>query len=1060
VLALARALAILILASACGPAGGTALTATAPLTSPPAPAATATSTPAPTQPPGIEVVLPTGESSFPLDLVPIRAENLAQLAPFRALGSADLPGSLASASLAFTASFEYGLVAHLDDGQLFQWNMATGELTYQDWLGSADSFSSPHPPLAISPSYQGYLATSEAIAAEAGPRTADGTVLRTPDDPQSSILLSAVSIHPDRADTGVRLSGLAFSPDGQLLAVGLGDAQGGYVQVWDVFATEAASPIQEIEFAQAPAALQFTPDGSALVCADGSELVHLDPRSGAELQRDSVGFPIGGFSFDPSGSLAVWGGGAAVLRAPALAEPLDVLAFDQIRRVEFSPDSRLAVVADGDRLRVLDLSAGVELTGFHGPSQFLDVRFFDNGRLLATIDEQARVLLWGVRGGFQLPDASARILPSNAASLQRAASLYIPGAFDDRLSPHSDWLAAGSGEGVYLVDLPSLQLRRLLEQDDLGYTVFDTSADGRRLAWLADQGVVRIWDIQQDSLVGQIVAPDEGCCGQVLLAPDGGSLVTMTGQTATLWDLATGGEVYSRADVQAVHFSPDGTRLAFESGIALRVSIWDRRTGRDVRQLTGFETAAPVYGVKFSPDWRTMYWAARASMQFSDVESGALGAFVPYSWGEFSPRGDRIAVVEDGWIYQTVGQVIVLDLDSGETVAVLDHHADAIVRSVAYSPDGRLLATGLGDTIKIWDALSGVELATLPPSEGSVGSLAFSADGRMLLSTTDGSLAEFWVVPGGAAAEAETINPTTADLVVPVDTLELQETATGAAFSPDGSTVAVSTASGVIWTWDLAAGGTAEARKSHGGWIYQLGFAPSGLASVSKAGTVRFDGPIDAYGASPDPPGEVSALAILPDGSALATSGEDGVLRLWELPSLLPGQSIQAHSAWVWGLAVSPTGELLATASADRKIKLWRIDRDSAGEQRLSAVATLSGHTETVWAVDFSPSDSTLASASWDRTVRLWEVPSGRPLAALQGHTDWVYDVAYSPDGRVLASSSADGTVRLWDPATGDLLATLEGSGGRIWSVGFSPDGRYLVSASDSGEVVLWGIAP
>jgi WD40 repeat protein len=350
-------------------------------------------------------------------------------------------------------------------------------------------------------------------------------------------------------------------------------------------------------------------------------------------------------------------------------------------------------------------------------------------------------------------------------------------------------LVVETSEGIYLAHLPSLQVQRLLPLDDLGYTVSDVSAGGSWLAWLAGEGTVRVWNLQEDRLERELSGLGESCCSQVLLTPDGDSLVTLAGQTATVWDLVTGSEVYSRPDVQAVHVSPDGSRLAFESGVGFRVSLWDRRTRQDVRQLTGFETAAPLYGVRFSPDWSSMYWAARASMQFSEVETERAGCVRSLLLGEFSPHGDRIVAVEDGWIYATVGQASAGRPQrdpGGARPPRRRHHPGGSLLARR-----QLIATGLGQTIKIWNASSGTEITTLPQAGGSVHDLAFSPDQRLLMSRSEGDLIELWVVEGGAEPAADVISAATAGTLAPVDSLQLEETATDAVFSPDGSDIAV-----------------------------------------------------------------------------------------------------------------------------------------------------------------------------------------------------------------------------------------------------------------------------
>src|SRR3990172_5429581 len=1059
---LARAMAIVLLASACGRSGGPTSTSTpGPITAPTR-VEVATPTPAPAGPTpraSLEINLPSETENLPLDLVVIDAENIARLAPFRVLSAEDLPASISDAGLAYISPDEYELAAHLADGQLIVWNMASGAVSARDRTVSAPDPDGFRPALAISPAYDGYIATSTASPSQVGGGTTSAVMLWLPDFTEYRIKpLQGVIPIGELEGSSASITSLAFSPEGDLLAgaFSLGPAQSGLVRIWSV---EDQTLIREIALEETASAVRFTLDGSLLVCATGQDLVYLDPSTGSETSRRSFDFPVAGHEISRGGAaMATWGEHVAVVETADLETTLEIPAIERMRQVEFSADESLAVLADGDLLRFWDRSIGIKIARFRGPSDFLDVTVSDNGRIYATIDEQARVLLWGVRGGYELAEASAGISAANAGSLQRAAQLYVPGSYRSLFSGNSDWLAFGTYEGIYLVDLPSLQMRRFIPQSTGWDAVFGASADARWFAWVAETGVVKVWDLELDGLAHQITGLGDRICGRVQLTPHGEFLVTQCGYGVKLWDLTTGREIYAQDGVQQVHLSPDGSQLAFDFG--LEVSIWDRNTRREVRRLTGFTTAAPVTTTKFSPSWNAMYWVARVGMQFVDVESGKWGPEVPFSWGEFSPSGDRIAAVEDGWTMASVGQVHLIDVQSGDSLAVFDHHEDAIVRSLAFSPDGRLLATALNGTIKIWDARSGEEVATLPIA-GTVE--AFSPDGRVLLTWSDAGVSEFWVVPIDAVSDSEGIGVATARSVGKIDSLELTEAATDAGFSPDQSNMAVSTASGAIWYWELADGQAIEGVGGHDDWIYHLAFQPAEdrLISVSKDGYFRHRYGPQSYGSGVhERVGELSALAFLPDGKSAVTGGQDGILRFRDLPHEGTARAIEAHPTWIWDIAVSPTEGLMATASADRSIKLWRLELDARGIYSATEVRTLTGHTATDYGVDFAPDGRTLASASWDGTVRLWDVSTGSELAVLKGHTDWVYDVAFSPDGGLLASSSADGTIRLWNPVTGEILSTLVGPGGGIRSVAFSPDGRTLVSASDDGEVTLWGVVP
>jgi WD40 repeat protein len=232
------------------------------------------------------------------------------------------------------------------------------------------------------------------------------------------------------------------------------------------------------------------------------------------------------------------------------------------------------------------------------------------------------------------------------------------------------------------------------------------------------------------------------------------------------------------------------------------------------------------------------------------------------------------------------------------------------------------------------------------------------------------------------------------------------------------------------------------------------------------------------------------SLTFSPDGTRLASGGEDRVARLWDAASGALLATCRGHSSRVLSIAFSPNGARFVTASSDQTARQWNAatgreveapyDRHtgevafalyspdaewiaSAGRERTIRIwratgrqdlAILHGHAGLVTALAFAPDGHQLASlsgpgAEGDDTVRVWDVDAGATLPVLRGHTRAVYPVVISPDGSWIASASYDGTLRIWDAATGEPRAALRGSS-TARSLAFSPDSRWLLSGSDS----------
>jgi WD40 repeat protein/class 3 adenylate cyclase/tRNA A-37 threonylcarbamoyl transferase component Bud32 len=375
---------------------------------------------------------------------------------------------------------------------------------------------------------------------------------------------------------------------------------------------------------------------------------------------------------------------------------------------------------------------------------------------------------------------------------------------------------------------------------------------------------------------------------------------------------------------------------------------------------------------------------------------------------------------------------------TGKLLTSLHGHTDA-VWSVAWSPDGKTLASGSGDqTVKLWEAATGKLLTSLQGHTGQVIRVAWSPDGKTLASGSTDQTVKLWEAATGRLLTSLQGHTNSVFSV---------------AWSPDGKTLASGSRDQTVNLWEAATGKLLTSLQGHTGEVYSVAWSPDGKTLTSASGdqTVKLwevaTGKLltNLKGHT----GQVWSAAWSPDGKTLASGSGDQTVKLWEAATGKLLTSLQGHTAAVYAVAWSPDGKILASGAGDQTVKLWE-----AGTGKL--LARLQGHTDAVYSVAWSPDGKTLATGSRDKTVRLWDLAMGKLLAILQGHTDSVLSVAWSPDGKTLASGSFDQTLKLWNPATGKLLAALQGHTGAVYSVAWSPDGKTLASGSADKTVKLW----
>jgi WD40 repeat protein len=393
---------------------------------------------------------------------------------------------------------------------------------------------------------------------------------------------------------------------------------------------------------------------------------------------------------------------------------------------------------------------------------------------------------------------------------------------------------------------------------------------------------------------------------------------------------------------------------------------------------------------------------------------------------------------------------------------------DHLTWALAYSPDGKLLATVSADptTIILWDPATGKEVRAIKDTgAGILRSLTFSPDSKLIAAAGGSHAIRFWDVATGKEVYP---GPGHHGPVLQV------------AYSPDGKTLASCGLDRTLCLWDVESKKDRH-RLATGFAAYDdnpvcaLAFAPDSktLAALqpksSSEGSnkaVHFwdvkSGEDTLSLDDPTPKEAVRAIALSPDGTTLATCTFHQGIRLISLPSkeeqgtLGDPADIKSNNAFPERLVFSPDGRTLAVGCFDGYVRLW----DWRGRTLLRQLAP--EFRDKVAGLAYSPDGQILATCWGDNspTIHLWHPGSGALLGKLEGpKKDEVIALAFSPDGRTLASACLkEVAVRLWDVFSGKEVAKLDGHRGPVRSLAFSPDGKILASGSTDTTVLLWDV--
>lgn len=565
------------------------------------------------------------------------------------------------------------------------------------------------------------------------------------------------------------------------------------------------------------------------------------------------------------------------------------------------------------------------------------------------------------------------------------------------------------------------------------------SPNGQLAASGSRDGTVRLWDVRSGMVV-RTLSGHSGTVFSVLFVSD---KILLSGSQREIksWDVTTGKvlrDIPSRRSVTSMSLSPDSKMLAFAAIDHVVLLDLAERKQKELRVPRGdlfkmafrvafrpSATGAPLLAATF--DNTIVLWDAKTGEQTGTLEHFTTAEVKAIA---FSPDGKLLATSgTDFWYIWDVEKR--QQLFKGKTLPY----------GLAFSPDGKTLATANNDgTIELWDVATGNETRHIDVKNNVIESICYSSDGKLLvvggyqsLPQTTGLEASFkiWDVATGKERAIK---------AVPITSLE------AIALSPDGKILASGSSEKKIRLWNLAAGQADQPLGDHSSTVIDLAFSADAtlLASTGLQEKVRFWDMTTRREFFPQgqPKTESSRNTPQQKGAGPAEKMVDAISKLGE-----------ALSKTNFGTPVfSPDGQKMATLEnrtgiAIRDVKTWQ------------PVHQLAGHQTEVYTVAFSPDGKLLASGSDDGLTKLWDVATGKELRVLSPHRASVRSLAFSPDGLILATGSNDTTIRLWDVATGNLRRTLSGYGSFVRSIVFSPDGKKLVNGGLANKANVWDLS-
>ncbi len=862
------------------------------------------------------------------------------------------------------------------------------------------------------------------------------------------------------------VASVAFSTDGGLVLSGGAD---GVLKLMDPDTNgEELLSIQGYEGPtnqRAITSVSISPDGNQFLSAAGDKTLRLwDKETGKEI-RSFKGHAdtISEAAFSPNGKRIVSGGRDKLVMVWDVTSGQSVHILKGhtglVSSVDFSHDGKRIISGSWDKtLKIWDAETGQELATLKGHSKGVNrLAISGDGKRVLSGGNDKELNLWNIDDGESPQKFVGHTGEVIAVAINADGTRVVSAGKDKRvqvwdtekLSPLFELALADQPEEV--AEAPKATAERskgakgsaassdqplLAIKVPNGASRPSWSKDGQRIAAAVDSvpagaESVKVWSTTDGRELATL-SEQPGRLASAIISPDGKRVISVDGKSMVKgWDVGKRTEQFSFKGPNAfgvMTFSPDG-KFFILGGFNPMVSIRDAEKGGEVRALKSQVRSQSVVSVAYSPDGKrvaagTMATPALrkpADLKIWDAETGQELLTIHPAINEaditglaFSPDGKRIAAAISDRLNHK-GEIQVWDTEKGEEILSLQGHKKEAM-SVAYSPDGKIIATGSEDgTFRLWGAENGIEIRSYKVTAERT-TVSFSPDGKRLASTDRGEI-RIW--------DLSTVEP-----------------------RPGAIPQAVARTS-------KPSGGQAQGQQPPGG------NRPMRL----QVGTlVKVDKPILTFKGHTFP---VNSLAYTGDGKKIVTGSGDNTVKIWDADKGTELLTLEGHKRGVNGVVFDADGKRVISCAGDGTIKIW----DAVKGTEIATLGQPSTAFHDLFCVDLSPDGKRIASGSFEKTITLWDPEKKAEITKLTGHNDRVTTLAYSPDGKRLVSGSAGNTaqktigqVKIWDVATGKEMLNLDLGMASAMKVTFSPDGKHIAAAlgtmnPHSGEVKVWDAA-